>query len=56
MLLYIGDSCAGNLLSLQGVAEVAVPELGLAALVLMACAPDNRKPKLPGSSLALAMM
>ena len=39
MLLYIGDSCAGNQLSLQAVAEVTVPELGLAAMLLMAYAP-----------------
>ena len=45
MLLYIGDSCAGNQLSLQAVCENAVPELSLAALVLMAYAPDNRKGK-----------
>ncbi len=38
MLLYISNSCAGNQLSLQAVAEFAVPELGLAAMLLMAYA------------------
>ncbi len=56
MLLYICDSCAGNQLSLQAVNEGAVPELDLTALLLMASAPNNKKPMLPGNSLASAMM